>query len=437
LRGNKVVTSYPPRIPIICPTFLTLLIAVGVCAQSSSQPITPPQPAEQPAPVNTQPDTATDPDAVRSRIERARALAAAHQLTVAAAELEAVRKRASDDVIRNITSVMLMGIYLEEGNYVRAKSLLDEDFQSRLSRSDASLRTYFATAGQALNGARQRIARYRTFGMNVSDANLPAEAIGDLDRLRSLIERLAAQAREIVIERKTYDALALLEDVLGIRVSLARDVEDRATWEAEYATAREGLASNQTQIAALGGTPPLQRSASKPMADVATATKELPPTATEPNASRNAPPPPATNTVVAPTEAPAQTNPPSSTSAQPNQPAQPTKPTQTPAENAPKPEETRESTPRTLSTGILNSRATKRVVPAYPPIAKQSGTKGIVRVHVTIDEGGKVMNINSSEGPLLLRQSAEAAARAWRFSPTVVDGKTVRLTGYIEFNFTL
>ena len=53
-----------------------------------------------------------------------------------------------------------------------------------------------------------------------------------------------------------------------------------------------------------------------------------------------------------------------------------------------------------------------------------------------VDEDGKVAEITSSEGPMLLRAAAETAARGWRFPPTAVNGKAVRLSGYIEFNFT-
>jgi TonB family protein len=70
-------------------------------------------------------------------------------------------------------------------------------------------------------------------------------------------------------------------------------------------------------------------------------------------------------------------------------------------------------------------------------VAKSAGAAGIVRVYVTIDEAGKVINVSRSEGPIMLRQTAEQAARAWKFSPTAVAGKAVKLSGYIEFNFTL
>jgi protein TonB len=53
-----------------------------------------------------------------------------------------------------------------------------------------------------------------------------------------------------------------------------------------------------------------------------------------------------------------------------------------------------------------------------------------------VDEKGRV-TVTNSEGPELLRQAAETAAHGWRFLPTVFDGKPVRISGYINFEFKL
>ena len=363
------------------------------------------------------------------KISRARALAAAHQLAAAANELESVRRSGADEVSRNVTSVLLMGIYLEDGNYVRAESLLEEDFQARASRKDASLRTYFATAGQAVNGARAHLTRYRMFGINVGDSELPPESVADLDRLRLLLERMVAQAKEIASQRKAYDALALLEDVSGLRLSLARDDEDRAKWESEYSSARESLASSQSQIASLNGIPPLRRSITTISGPTTAPVKEPPATVVEPNA--NSVPTPAAAKSSEPRAAEKKSAETKRSSAEPR--AAEKRTTETKKSSS---AEKQTKDENKVSTGALNSRATKRVVPTYPPVAKSSGVEGVVRVYVIIDEGGKVAEVTSVDGPLLLRQSAEDAARQWRFSPTVKDGKTVRLGGFIEFNFT-
>jgi len=347
--------------------------------------------------------------AVQSRIERARALAAAHQLAAAAMELESVRTSTVDDVVRNVTSVMLMNIYLEEGNYSRAEALLEETFQSRASQKDGSIRSYFALAGQAVNGARSHLARYRTFGINVSDPSLPAEAVSDLERLRSLLERMIAQARDITRENpKAYESLALLEDVLGIRVSVARDVDDREKWEIEYALTRQGLASSQRQIAALGGIPPQNSSVKSSRSNASVSSPTVLSKPKEPEAS-----------VIQPVN------------------TQSVNESGVSTERVAQPANVSEDAgpPATLSGGMLNERASKRVTPSYPEAAKTAGVAGAVKVYVSINEIGRVAGIFKSEGPELLRKPSEAAARQWRFTPTFIEGKSARLTGYIEFTF--
>jgi TonB family protein len=338
--------------------------------------------------------------AVRVRIERARALAAAHRLQSAAGELESLRSTATDDVVRNVTSVMLMSIYLEEGNYARAESLLEETFRARAAQKDRSIRTYFALAGQAVNGARAHIARYRNFGINVTDAGLPAEALTDLDRLRSLLERMIAQAREISKDDpRAYDSMALLEDVLGIRLSLAREGEDSEKWASEYAGARQGLSLSQKQVASIGGMPAPATEMRSPAAGKATSPAQEP-----------------TNETAAPKPEQQDTGG-----------AQPAKSV---AEGA------IATDSNTLSVGSLNHWATKKVVPAYPQQAKASGIVGVVRVYVGTNTDGRVVGVYRSEGPPVLRQAAESAARQWRFQPAIVADKRFGLTGYIEFNFT-
>ena len=332
----------------------------------------------------------TSANTISSRIERARALAAVHQLQAAATELENIRATATDVTLRNVTTLMLLGIYLEEGNYGRSQSLLDEAFQQRAAQKDESIRTYFATAGQTLNGIRAHLARYRNYGINASDANLPAEANADLDRVRGLLERVIAQAKEISTEQgRSYDALALQEDVLGIRLSLARNEEDRGKWQTEYLMAREKMASSQIQVASLGRSPALDA-----------VTNRIPnPFATKPAI-------PAANSDAAPVNAPV------TAAATPG------------------------SEPQLVSTGSLSGRETKRVTPSYPSQAKTHNVTGTVRVFAIIDENGKIW-VTNSEGPMLLRKAAEDAARGWAFPPSMVNNKPVRLAGYIDFDFKL
>ncbi|MCM3872159.1 MAG: TonB family protein [Pyrinomonadaceae bacterium] len=402
LVGNPLGTRI--SLPLVLLAFLAIIPTV-VSAQESSQAAktegakTDAAKAEAVQTDSSEAAKAQAATAVQVRIERARALAAAHRLQHAAGELESLRATATDEVVHNVTSVMLMSIYLEEGNYARAESLLEETFRARATQKDRSIRTYFALAGQAVNGARAHIARYRNFGINVSDAKLPVEALADLDRLRVLIERMIAQAREISQDdSKAYDSLALLEDVLGIRLSLAREGEDNERWSTEYAGARHGLSISQKQVASVGGIPPFSSpDVRSPAAGMVTPSV--------PEGEKSAP-----------------------TTQQPNTPA-------TPAEGSVESANAADS--NTLSVGSLNHWATKKVVPIYPQLARSSSIAGVVRVYVTTDTAGRVVDVSRSEGPPVLRQAAEFAARQWRFQAAIVADKRFGLSGYIEFNFTL
>jgi TonB family protein len=336
---------------------------------------------------------------VLRRIERARALAAAHQLPQAATDLENVRVSVNDVALRNITNLMLIGIYLEEGNYVRSQALLEESFLARAVQKDESLRTYFAMAGQTINGIRTHLARYRSFGINLSDTGLPVEANTDLERVRGLLERVAAQAKEIGNEAgRSYDAVALQEDVVGIRLSLPRGDADREKWEKEYLSVREKLAGSQGQVNTIGRSTLLDAVNSRVPNPFATK-----PAVSTPGSDANK------LAIQSQNSNPSPTSPPASA-------------------------EARE--PQMISSGSLTGRENKRVTPVYPIIAKNAGVTGTVRVYAIVDENGKVW-VTNSEGPTMLRKAAEDAAKDWTFPPTLVSGKPVRVAGYLDFDFKL
>ena len=387
---------YPnrPYIHAILPTIFLLIAPVFAVAQSTGSAA----------------DASTaNANSTLDRIDRARALAAVHQLQAAATELENVRASSRDVALRNVATLMLLSVYLEDGNYGRSQSLLEEAFQTRAAQKDESIRTYFAAAGQTVNGIRSHIARYRSFGLNPNDGDLPREANTDLDRVRGLLERVIAQANEISKEQgRSYDALALLEDVLGLRLSLARNDEDRAKWQTEFLTARERMATSQTQVASLGRSPALDALTSRipnPFAGPKT----------------DAPAAPQTDSSV--TSAPSATQPATGATQPATNGAQPTTTTPT-------------AEPQLISTGSLNGRETKRVTPNYPSTARSHNVTGTVRVFAIVDENGKIW-VTNSEGPMLLRQAAEDAAKAWTFTPPNVGGKPVRLAGYLDFEFKL
>ncbi|MBC7909510.1 MAG: tetratricopeptide repeat protein [Pyrinomonadaceae bacterium] len=341
---------------------------------------------------------------MQKRIVRARALAAAHNLTAAAFELDAIRNSTTDDAVRDVARIMLMGIHLEQGDYGRAQNLLEETFKARTPQHEGSTRSYFAVAGQTVNGARAHLDRYRAFGFNVAEKDLPPEAVNDLDRLRGLLERLVEQSREIGAgDDKNTDAFALLEDVATLRAVLSRNEEDRARWQGEVAQARQHLTSSGTRMAALNGNiaavnPTPAMIASKGIGS-----------ATTPRSTAESSPAPANNS-----EAKKESGAVADSAVASAQPGG----------------------AQLLNVGSLLEKATQKVSPTYPAFAKSARLTGVVRVELVVDEKGSVTSAQSSSGPDILRQAAIDAARRWRFRPTVSDGKPVRITGFLNFNFT-
>ncbi len=92
---------------------------------------------------------------------------------------------------------------------------------------------------------------------------------------------------------------------------------------------------------------------------------------------------------------------------------------------------------RPISGGVLNSRATRLPMPEYPEQAKRMRTIGLVTVEVVIDANGRVISAKATSGPSLLRAAAERAAMEARFTPTLLSGQPVKVSGQINYNFSL
>lgn len=85
--------------------------------------------------------------------------------------------------------------------------------------------------------------------------------------------------------------------------------------------------------------------------------------------------------------------------------------------------------------GVLNAKALSLPKPVYPEEAKRIRAKGRVTVRVVVDENGKVISAQATDGPLPLREAAEAAARQATFEPTTKDGITVKVAGTLTYDF--
>lgn len=88
-----------------------------------------------------------------------------------------------------------------------------------------------------------------------------------------------------------------------------------------------------------------------------------------------------------------------------------------------------------VSGGVLNGKAVSLPKPPYPAAAKAVRASGAVTVQVLIDENGNVISATAVSGHPLLRAAAVEAAQRAKFSPTMLSGQPVKVSGVITYNF--
>ena len=93
--------------------------------------------------------------------------------------------------------------------------------------------------------------------------------------------------------------------------------------------------------------------------------------------------------------------------------------------------------PPTIAAGVVNGKAVTLPKPEYPADAKKQGVTGKINVQVVIDENGRVISAKAVSGieNTAVRKACEDAAMKSKFSPTMLSGKPVKVSGVIEYNF--
>jgi len=93
--------------------------------------------------------------------------------------------------------------------------------------------------------------------------------------------------------------------------------------------------------------------------------------------------------------------------------------------------------PEGVNGGVLNGKAKYLVRPSYPYEAKENRDSGAVAIEVVIDEKGRVIRAAAASGPQNLWFAARTAACNSVFTPTLLKGTPVTVTGIITYNFVL
>ena len=85
-----------------------------------------------------------------------------------------------------------------------------------------------------------------------------------------------------------------------------------------------------------------------------------------------------------------------------------------------------------ISGGMLNQKA----IYLPPPEVAGGEASGVVLVAIVVDESGTVIEARAVSGPAQLHAAAVQAARLARFSPTLLMGEPVRVSGTLSYSFT-
>jgi protein TonB len=86
---------------------------------------------------------------------------------------------------------------------------------------------------------------------------------------------------------------------------------------------------------------------------------------------------------------------------------------------------------------IVSGLLVEQRMPAYPAIAKATGTQGTVVLQATISRNGTIENLRVVSGPAMLLQAALDAVKDWRYRPYLLSGEPVEVETTVNVVFKL
>lgn len=93
--------------------------------------------------------------------------------------------------------------------------------------------------------------------------------------------------------------------------------------------------------------------------------------------------------------------------------------------------------PVRVATGVAEANLIRKVMPAYPALAKSARVQGTVEFTAIISKEGTIENLQLVRGHPLLVQAAKDAVLQWRYRPTLLNGQPVEVVTDIIVNFML
>jgi TonB family protein len=96
-----------------------------------------------------------------------------------------------------------------------------------------------------------------------------------------------------------------------------------------------------------------------------------------------------------------------------------------------------QSEPIRVGADVQESKLIRRVDPVYPELAKRARVQGKVVLMITVNAEGYVTDVQVISGHPLLSETAVAAVRQWRYSPTLLNGQAVPVIATVTVIFNL
>ena len=86
---------------------------------------------------------------------------------------------------------------------------------------------------------------------------------------------------------------------------------------------------------------------------------------------------------------------------------------------------------------VQAARIIRKVIPVYPPLARQARVQGVVKLDGVIAADGTIQQLRVISGHPLLVGAAVEAVRQWVYRPTMLNGEAVEVQAPIDVHFTL
>jgi protein TonB len=93
--------------------------------------------------------------------------------------------------------------------------------------------------------------------------------------------------------------------------------------------------------------------------------------------------------------------------------------------------------PKPVGGDVQAAKLIKKVIPAYPPLARQARVSGTVQLIGVIAKDGTIQQLQVASGHPLLVKAALDAVRQWIYRPTLLNGQAVEVIAPIDVIFTL